>query len=770
MGRKLIQLALLLLFSYLLICTAMALSLKQQYLYSPMLLAKNGELISARVSLEQQWKLPLSSRLSEKYVRCILQYEDEHFYFHFGVDPIAIMRAVYLNIKHRKIVSGASTLSMQLVKMLRHKKSSGVWDKFTEMSLAIGLEFLYSKSEIIKFYAQNAPFGSNLIGLESASRMYFQKSINQLSWMEAAMLAVVPNQPSLVGKNKELLTSKATRLLFQLKTKRILTDEQFQLYTLESPDIQKNSLEDKGHHCLNYLIKSYKDSILFYSTIDYSKQVAVQKLVSKHSLKLKENGIENASCIVIDNASGELVSYIGNSMESSKAENFWVDMIQAKRSSGSILKPLLYAGSLDKALISPQSLLLDIPISFHNYSPENFSKKYMGYAPANLCLSKSLNIPFVSLLNEYKVDFFYEELKKLGFRSLFRKADDYGLSLILGGAEVSAWDLATVYSGLVRQYLSDLNNEQKAVYPGRFDVFVHHRNSLNNKYFNSKLFSTGSIYLMIKALITSYEDKEQSVKLGMENLAWKTGTSFGHKDAWCIGMTPKYTIVCWVGNASGLARPGLIGLNTAAPLMFEIVEYLNDHSVWMVPYNELKQIQVCKASGYQKSEMCDEVDSIWTTKMSLDLAHCKWHQTILIDSVSGLRVDYDCGQNHKPIQALILPALAQYFAKQTSGNAFQDYPYSSMCISGHANPLSFIYPLDNADIKLPVDLDEQLNELVLEATHIDADKELFWFYDQNFIGKTRYNHILSHTPTVGKHVYAINDAQGNSAMITINIR
>ncbi|MEN8251006.1 MAG: transglycosylase domain-containing protein, partial [Bacteroidota bacterium] len=410
--------------------------------YATTLLAEDGTLLNASIADDMQWRFPPSDSLPDKFKTAIRLYEDEYFYYHFGVNPVSIVRAISQNIEAGEIVSGGSTLSMQTIRMSLGNKERTYWQKFVEVMATFKLELLYSKEDIMKTYADHAPFGGNIVGLKAASYRYYNRSPFQLSWAETAVLAVLPNHPASIfpGRNDKLLRQKRDQLLTKLKNKGILTDDELEMAMAEPLPGKKKSLPQLSYHLLHRAIKDGAKGTNIHSTLDANLQVRVNRAVESHSKKMAANHIYNAAAVVIEISSGKTLAYTGNS-DNPGIHGQHVDVITALRSPGSLLKPILYASAIDEGLILPQQLLKDIPLFYEGFNPKNFNKKYKGAVPANEALTSSLNVPFVHLLIAHGHEKFLQKLKNVGFESFSHAPDHYGLSMILGGAETSLWEI-----------------------------------------------------------------------------------------------------------------------------------------------------------------------------------------------------------------------------------------------------------------------------------------------------------------------------------------
>ncbi|HTF06514.1 MAG TPA: penicillin-binding protein 1C, partial [Bacteroidia bacterium] len=427
---------------------------------STVLLDRDGKLLGAKIANDGQWRFPERTTVPYKFAQCLIQFEDRQFYKHPGVNPVAIFRAVKQNVSNSKVVSGGSTITMQVIRMSRKNPPRTVWQKSIEIVMATRLEASYSKEAILAMYASNAPFGSNVVGIDAASWRFFGRSPEKLSWAESATLAVLPNAPSLIypGKNQERLKDKRDRLLQRLVEAGIIDQPTCDLAVQEPLPGAPYPLPRLAPHLLDRASKDGHDGEIVESTIDLNLQERVNGVVQRHHSRLRANQIHNAAAIVIDVKTGEALAYVGNTSVpdgfavagTSDDHGYDVDVVNAPRSTGSILKPYLYCGMLTDGQLLPNTLVADVPTDIAGYNPENFDLAYDGVVPAHRALARSLNVPAVKMLQQYRVERFHNLLNKIGLTTVTRSPEDYGLSLILGGAEGKLWDLAGAYASMAR--------------------------------------------------------------------------------------------------------------------------------------------------------------------------------------------------------------------------------------------------------------------------------------------------------------------------------
>ncbi len=742
-----------------------------------------GELLNAAIAADGQWRFPADKQVPDKFAKCITAYEDKRFYYHWGIDPVATGRAVKQNLTGGKVVSGASTITMQVIRLYRNKPRT-FWQKTVEMVLATRLEFSYSKKEILALYAGNAPFGGNVVGLEAASWRYYGRKPDQLSWAETATLAVLPNSPALIhpGRNRQTLMDKRNSLLKKLWKNGTIDSATCALSCVEPLPDKPHALPEMAPHLLGRFRLDYQRQQIAVSTrlrttLSGELQQNVNDILYRHHQQLKANGINNAAALVLDVETGHSLAYVGNVYDPADPEvESFVDIIQAPRSPGSTLKPLLYAGMLNDGLLLPHALLPDVPTQIAGYMPQNFDQRFDGAVPASRALSRSLNVPAVKMLQQYRSERFLVLLKKLGITTMNKPATHYGLSMILGGGETTLWELAGVYASLARTLL---HLEQ---YNGKYDGDDYHApgyrpdETIQSKYTPSKygILDAGAVWYAFQAMEEVMRPGEEFIWQhfsSSKRIAWKTGTSFGFRDGWAIGVTPQHVVGVWVGNADGEGRPGLTGVSTAAPIMFDIFRLLNTVGAFDAPPGKLRKIAVCHQSGFRAGEYCIERDSLDVPEAGLRSPVCPYHQLIHLDAGGQYRVTADCESpqlmQHKPW--FVLPPAMEHFYK-ASHSYIPLPPFKPGCnIVEQGRSMELIYPKPGARIYIPVEIDGSLGQTVFKATHRQQGASIFWHLDNQFVGTTTDFHQMPLRPSPGRHTLTIVDDDGEQIQLPFEI-
>lgn len=729
---------------------------------STVLFAENGELLAARISSDQQWRFQELDAIPEKIKYCILTFEDKNFYYHFGVSIKGIVRAIKQNVTKGKIVCGGSTITMQTIRLIRNNPPRTFYEKIVEMIMATRLEFGYSKNSILKMYLSNAPFGNNVVGLSAASWRYYGKSPACLSWAESATLAVLPNAPGLIypGKNHDKLLNKRNRLLKKLMENNKMDSIQYMLAITEPLPEKPIALPLQNTQLLQRFINEGNRGKIGYTGIDNNIQKMSGAVLSHHLEVIQQNGVHNAAIIISDLKKSKVVCYIGNNFSSGNEFNNQVDCANAKRSTGSILKPILYAKSLEEGMIMPTTILPDVPSFFGSFNPKNYNKTYDGAVPADECLIRSLNIPMVYLLNQYGVGKFQYELKNAGFNAI-QNSKNYGLSLILGGAEVSLMELNKVYSNMA---LTLLNNKQKKIY-----LF---QNQTNNK--EQLVLHKASIYTTFKTMLELNRPDEEGnwrVFESSQKIAWKTGTSFGNRDAWAVGITPNYVVSVWVGNATGEGATSLTGIKAAAPILFDVFDKLPKTKKWFeIPKSEFTIVPICVESGYRAGDACEHIESRTVPTTCLRSSVCPYHHIVYVDKMRQFIVNADNTNRNDMIAVnyFTLPPLMQkyYILKHPE---YKILPPNKSVITISNNGLQILYPKNNSKILIPKLLNGELGKIVLESVASNQQSILFWHIDDTYVGQTTSIHQLSVQLPIGKHQLTVIDNNLNEKSIQFQI-
>ncbi|MBA4318340.1 MAG: penicillin-binding protein 1C [Flavobacterium sp.] len=743
--------------------------------YSTVIESKEGELLGAKIANDGQWRFPAQDSLPDKFKKCIVYFEDQYFYKHPGFNPMAMVNAIKQNNRAGKVVRGGSTLTQQVIRLSRKGKSRTYFEKIIEIILATRLEFKDSKEEILELYSAHAPFGGNVVGLEMASWRYFGVQSYQLSWAESATLAVLPNAPSLIypGKNQQKLLRKRNRLLLKLHHEGIIDRQTFEL-SIDEPLPQKPfDLPQIAPHLLQRVAKN-QEGTRVKTTVEMALQNRVNQIAKQYYNQYKQNEVHNLAILVIDISNRNVISYVGNAPTDRNHQKD-VDIISAPRSTGSILKPFLYAAMLDEGELLPNTLVADIPTQISGYTPQNFNLTFDGAVPAHRALSRSLNIPAVLMLQDFGVHKFYEELQKFKLSDISKQPDHYGLSLILGGAESNLWDLCRTYAGLSSTI--DFFTKNQGRYRTKEFAELNYQNDFNTDFgtesYDKTILGAGSIWLTYNAMEeVNRPEGDEAWKFYDSSLkiAWKTGTSFGNRDAWAIGTNSRYVVGVWVGNASGEGRPSLTGVTSAAPILFDVFNLLPRQKWFEAPLNDLEQVEVCSLSGHLAQEGCPTIKQLVSLK-GKTTSVCPYHKTVHLDKTGQYRVNSSCEnvENIVTKKWFVLPPVMEWYYKNQHIEYQPLPPFRGDCVSTQTASMDFIYPKTNGKIYLTKNFNSEIQPVILKVAHSSRETQLFWYVDNIYKGSTKTFHEMPITPSSGIHYITVEDEFGNEIRRKVEI-
>lgn len=505
------------------------------------------------------------------YIDALLYYEDQYFFYHPGVNPISLVRAAYQWISHGKVISGGSTLTMQVARLIA-PHSRTITGKIQQIWRAFQLEWYFSKEEILTMYLNLAPFGGNIEGIEAASRHYFNKTAKKINKNEAALLVVLPQKPSIYRPDRYPQKAKEMRnkILLRLVEGALLQPTEAELLCKENVDLAQGKKYSLAPLLSRYLKRKYPQKHVIETTINYEVQSHLAKLLTRTIKRLSNN--VSAAVLVIKNKSGNVLAYQGSADFTSTTRFGHVDMIRAVRSPGSTLKPFIYGLAFEQGLIHTESLLSDIPTSFSGYKPRNLNGRFSGAVSASNALKKSLNIPVIQIFNRIKPTYFDQRLAAAGIHLKHKKVN---LSVGLGGTGTNLWNLAHMYRSLGAA--------------GKVRTFSVVKNTESSP---EKTLLTQESSWMVFNILNSLSAPDRVVPSTRRRVAWKTGTSYGYRDFWAIGVSADYTVAVWVGRPDAAPLVGYLGATLAAPLMFDVFDLLprDKHTITMPIGVEKKRI------------------------------------------------------------------------------------------------------------------------------------------------------------------------------------
>ena len=741
--------------------------------YATVIESAEGKLLGAKIADDGQWRFPEVDSVPYRFKMSVLEFEDAHFYYHWGVNPVSVGKALWRNIKSGKVRRGGSTLTQQVIRIAREHQQRTYFEKVIEMIWATRLEFRYSKESILKLYASHAPFGGNVVGLEMAAWRYFGVAPYQLSWAQSATLAVLPNAPSLIfpGKNQERLLEKRNALLYKLLSKNIIDKETYNLALLEPLPAEPHSIPQIAPHLLTFVEKKHKGKRVL-TSVELPLQEKVNSLVAGYYSHYHQTEIYNIAALVVEVKTRKVLAYVGNTPTDAEHQKD-VDIVHAPRSTGSVLKPLLYAAMLHEGELLPTQLLPDIPTQIGGYSPENFSNSYEGAVPADVALAKSLNIPFVWLLKQFTTYRFYEVVQKLRLRNINKHPDHYGLSIILGGAESNLWDMVQAYTNLASTCEVFAHTQQYR--SKEFQPLQYNDNPIDFGKPTSEIptLRAGALYKMFSAMKEvnrPTDDVAWRYYESARKIAWKTGTSFGNKDAWAIGATPEYVVGVWVGNATGEGRPTLTGASYAAPVMFSIFNALPRTTWFKEPYDDLRQVSVCALSGYLAKPECPKV-AVLSCLAPKEIEQCPYHKLVHLDKTEEYQVNATCElpQNIVNKAWFVLPPVMEWYYKQQHIQYRPLPPYRADCLQGsNLRNLDFVYPKHQSVIYTTKAFGGEQQPFVAKAANRSG--KVFWYLDDTYLGTTDNFHEMNVFAKEGNHTLRIINEKGDERAITVICR
>lgn len=731
--------------------------------YSKVILDENEELLRVFTNSKEQWHYPpeYDKDIPEKLIKAAIIFEDKNFYKHSGVDFTSIARAVFQNMRKMKKVSGASTITMQTARLMNPKERN-IINKTKEIFTAFVIEVKYTKKDILHFYFTHAPYGGNIVGYKTASLRYFNKNPEHLTWAEASLLAVLPNAPGLMhpGKNKKNLKNKRDNLLKKMYEKKIISEMEYRLSLKEDITDKIYNFDFNAPH-FTRRIKDETEDFIVNTTISKSIQKTAEKTAYEYMINMKKKGINNCAVLITDTKTREVKAYVGSNDYWDMENAGMVDGVKAKRSPGSTLKPFLYSLAIDKGIIIPESKIKDVPVYYGTFSPYNADREFNGMVTVKDALTRSLNVPSVNVLDEYGLYDFYEFIKESGADVLEKNHRYYGYSIILGSLEMTLYEMTEMYTSL-----------------GNYGLFLPLKELKNqkNEKESKQLISKGSAYLILDILKdlkrpgSEYYWQEFS---NQRHISWKTGTSFGRRDAWAIGVTPKYTIGVWVGNFDGKSSYNLTGVESAGTLLFKLfnkIKYEGSEQ-FKYPYDSLKKISVDKFTGYPT----DYIDK--TEKIEVDypvnaapLKKSQYHKVVYTNNKEEYEVCSICWDNSdkkRKVMIVYPPDVVSYYEKKGI-KLYSPLLHNPKCKAIHKEEdFKILYPKNESAIVIPRGLSGEYQKITVKTTFTNG--KLYWFVDDFFYKETINKSELSMDIDAGEKIITIINEYGVKQQVKIKI-
>lgn len=722
---------------------------------------RNGTELRRFLASDGMWRFPVQlDDVAPELVTALIESEDRWFFMHPGVNPFAIVRAAWTNMLSGRIVSGASTIPMQIARMADPRPRT-LSAKMIEAFRAVQLTLHHSKQELLEIYLNLAPFGGNIMGVEAASRLYFNKPPDALSLGECALLAVLPRAPNrydparrpeaAMGVRNRVLTLLAEREAVDSEMARDATRQPMVAYRRPSPMLAphftllaKNRLGEKS---------------LLETTLSLPVQRTVEQLVTRHVQRIQNRGISNAAAVVIDRTTRQIIALVGSSDFFDDSTQGQVNNALAPRSPGSTLKPFLYALAFDKGLVLAKSRLLDVPTEFAGYAPQNYTGAFSGQVTAAEALSRSLNVPAVRLLARTGLKDFYHLLRNGGLETIDRPAARYGLPLVLGACEVRLIDLVNLYATLAQG--------------------GHHRPwriTTGRSSSTMQLFTPEAAHVVATILTgVTRPDMPDSWRLTLDRpiAAWKTGTSFGHRDAWAVGFGPTYAVGIWVGNPDGTPVKGISGAHDAGPLFFDILHALepNKRNLQLPEATAFHEVALCAHSHLPATPDCPETITDLAGPV-MHLPRCTDHRYIMADAETGDRLEGACLLLRPAKRQLVTtapPELAAWLAAQ--GKPVPSLPrLSATCLDvPDGQPPRITSPSATTPYVMRHDAPTEFQQIALTASTADPNQTLWWYADGDFVGTASGSKQLFLPMVPGKHHVSVTDEQGRTGSTTFRV-
>ena len=737
--------------------------------YSTTITAADGTILHAFLNDNDKWRLYTElSEITPTLRKTLIFKEDKYFYYHLGFNPVAMLRALARNLSTGRRTSGASTITMQVVRLLEPRERTYA-SKIVELFRALQLELHYSKDEILQLYLNLIPYGSNVEGLKSAALLYFGKTPQLLSLAEVTTLTIIPNRPSSLrlGRHNAFIVQERNKWLQRFKNTQLFDNQSIEDATREPLNASRRAAPTLAPHLALRLKKEMRDVPIIQTSLLPKRQASVEQLVGNYVNRLRSMDIHNAAVLVVNNQTMAVEAYIGSADFNNPYDGGQVDGVRAVRSPGSTLKPLIYALAFDKGLITPKTTINDVPTNFGGFEPENFDRKFNGKITLEFALANSLNIPAVKILRDLTPAVLIEKLKQSDFQTVKKQASGLGLSMALGGC-------GTTLEELTRLFVAFANGGKWQPLNLTHNLTLARAEESGGEG-ASEVFSPEAAFLITNTLtqITRPDlpnNFDNTYRL--PRIAWKTGTSYGKKDAWSIGYNKKYTVGVWIGNFSGAGVPELSGADVATPLLFNIfnaIDY-NTSTGWFKPAPNVAIRKVCAESGDVPNEFCTHPVAdygIMGISPTRKCQHLKWVFTNAKQTISYCT---QCLPDSDYVRALypnLAPDLIAYY--ETGRVPYQKIPpHNVACtrVLEMGAPL-VVSPNDGSEYYLNA-AEPQPLQLACQAQN-DV-KEVYWYINDRLLQKTVPQTALFFSPPAGKVKISCSDDKGRNSDIWIVVK
>jgi len=727
--------------------------------YSTIITGNKGEVIHAFLTADEKWRMKTSlEEISPLLKKTIIEKEDRFFYYHAGVNPLAMIRALFNNVLKMKRTSGASTITMQVARALERRPRSYT-NKLIEIFRGWQLELNYNKNEILRLYCNLLPYGGNIEGVKSASFLYFQKDPDHLSLAEITALSIIPNRPSSLvpGKNNDLIIRERNKWLKIFAAKKVFTAKQIVDALAEPFNVSRGSVPLFAPH-LSRLLKQSKEPVV-HSSLDMNMQFKTEKIVKDYSRTLSLKNIRNAAIVIIDNSTHQVITYVGSANFNDTIDGGQVDGAIAVRQPGSTLKPLLYGMCIDAGLITPKSIIPDVNINYGGYAPENYDKKFSGNVSMEYALEHSLNIPAVKCLRQLGTDKFIHALASCNFQQIRKDEKKLGLSMILGGCGANLLELTALYSAI--------SNGGEYSKP----VFTTDAKSVHS----FSVLSDAAAFMINETLSkvnrpdfpVSWQSTER-----MPKIAWKTGTSYGRRDAWSIGYNKKYTVGVWTGNFSGQDIRELSGAEVATPLLFRIfntIDYDSDEE-WFTKPPECDIRVVCAETGLPPADYCTNRVTDFFIPMVSSSEICNNMREVMIsanEKTSYCKVCAPATGHKKKMFKVVSPEMQQYY--EENNIAYVKIPL-------HNPQCEQVFKNDKPQILSPKSEFEYLiskkdpEPLQLQCKAGNDVSRIYWYIDNRFYKASDVRSPVYFIPGEGPVKISCTDDKGRNKDVWIRVK
>ncbi|MFT2008141.1 penicillin-binding protein 1C [Pontibacter sp. 13R65] len=736
--------------------------LKFNLAYSPVITASDGSVINAFLSPDDKWRMQLEAKEINPVLKtAVLLKEDRYFYYHPGINLVAIGRAFVNNTIRGKTTSGASTITMQVARLLYPNKRT-YWHKITELFRALQLEWMYSKDEILLLYFNLVPFGGNIEGVKAASVLYFHQSPQELSLAQAVTLAVIPNKPSSlrIGVQNSRIVAFRNKWLQYYRQIGAFPDKDIADALQEPLAATRQDAPRVAPHFAYRMFRQYRNQPVIKTTLNRQVQEQVEKLAYNYLQQLRHKNIHNASVLVINNQTHTVEAYLGSADFTDAAHGGQVDGVRAIRSPGSTLKPILYAAAIDQGLLTPKTIISDVPIDYAGYRPENYFGNYSGNITIEQALATSLNVPAVKVLDQLEVQHFVQKLSMAGFSQIRKEKNQLGLSLILGGCGVKLEELTTLFASFANQ--------------GRYIPIRWLQNDSSKVY--TQVISPAAAY-MVNQILTQLKrpdlphNAHNSTRL--PKIAWKTGTSYGRKDAWSIGYNQKYTVGVWVGNFSGEGVPELNGTDSATPLLFDIfnsIDY-NSPESWFKEPKGTRYRSVCVESGMPVNSFCTSHTTDTYIPGVSPVAKCTHLKQVKVSADGSMAYCTSC----LPDAGYTEKWFPNYTPEILTFYNSEHIPYQQLPPHNPACPRIFqesapLITSPTADMEYILEREEH-QQLMLHANTHNEVKQVYWYLNDKFLRAGAANEkVFFEPPHAGHYKISCTDDQGRNTDIQILVR